>query len=150
MPLVWAHAEYLKLRRSLDDGQIFDLPPQTVQRYLTDKTVSPRMVWRFNHKIRAMPAGKLLRIETLAPAVIHWSADDWTTIQDVTSRDIGLGIHIADLATNALPGGRHIKFTFYWSDAHHWEGADFAIRVGPLRPEQTASAYKSEADAVEA
>ncbi len=53
MPLVWAHAEYLKLRRSLDDGRVFDLPPQTVQRYLTEKTVSPRMVWRFNHKIRA-------------------------------------------------------------------------------------------------
>ena len=91
MPLVWAHAEYLKLRRSLDDGRIFDLPPQTVQRYLTDKTVSPRMVWRFNHKIRTMPAGKLLRIETLATAVIHWSADDWKTIQDgsVTRRRAG-------------------------------------------------------------
>jgi hypothetical protein len=27
MPLVWAHAEYLKLRRSLRDGRVFDLPP---------------------------------------------------------------------------------------------------------------------------
>jgi glucoamylase len=26
MPLVWAHAEYLKLRRSLRDGRLFDLP----------------------------------------------------------------------------------------------------------------------------
>ena len=79
MPLVWAHAEYLKLRRSLRDGRLFDLPPQTVQRYLTEKTVSPRMVWRFNHKIRSMPAGKILRIELMAPAVIHWTADDWKT-----------------------------------------------------------------------
>jgi len=150
MPLVWAHAEYLKLRRSLDDGRIFDLPPQTVQRYLTDKIVSPRIVWRFNHKIRAMPAGRLLRIETLATTVIRWSADDWKTIQDVTSHDVGLGIHIADLPTKALPGGQHIKFTFYWPDADHWEGTDFAVRVGPLRPEQAASAYKSEADADEA
>jgi glucoamylase len=37
MPLVWAHAEYLKLRRSLRDGRLFDLPPQTVQRYLIEK-----------------------------------------------------------------------------------------------------------------
>ena len=28
-PLVWAHAEYLKLCRSLRDGEIFDRPPQT-------------------------------------------------------------------------------------------------------------------------
>jgi len=34
MPLVWAHAEFLKLGRSLADGTIFDLPPQTVARYL--------------------------------------------------------------------------------------------------------------------
>jgi len=26
MPLVWAHAEYLKLRRSIEDGRVFDLP----------------------------------------------------------------------------------------------------------------------------
>jgi glucoamylase len=34
MPLVWAHAEYLKLRRSLQDGRVFDMPTQTVSRYL--------------------------------------------------------------------------------------------------------------------
>ncbi len=33
MPLVWAHAEFLKLLRSLKDGQVWDTPPQTVQRY---------------------------------------------------------------------------------------------------------------------
>ncbi|HEX7390986.1 MAG TPA: glucan 1,4-alpha-glucosidase, partial [Acidiphilium sp.] len=38
MPLVWAHAEYVKLLRSLRDGAIFDLPPQTVRRYLVEKT----------------------------------------------------------------------------------------------------------------
>jgi glucoamylase len=32
-PLVWAHAEYVKLRRSLRDGAVFDLPRQTVRRY---------------------------------------------------------------------------------------------------------------------
>jgi glucoamylase len=136
MPLVWAHAEYLKLRRSLRDGRVFDLPPQTVQRYLTEKTVSPRMVWRFNHKIRSLPPGKSLRIETLAPAVIHWSADDWSTVQDATAHDAGLGIHIADLSTQALPQGRRVKFTFFWPGAGHWEGLDFTIHVGSLPQRQ--------------
>jgi glucoamylase len=27
MPLVWAHAEYIKLHRSLQDGRVFDMPP---------------------------------------------------------------------------------------------------------------------------
>jgi glucoamylase len=134
MPLVWAHAEYLKLRRSLNDGRVFDLPPQTVKRYLTDKTVSARLVWRFNHKIRAIPAGKILRIETLAPAIIHWSGDDWKTIHDVTAREAVLGMYIADLDTKTLAEGKDVKFTLYWPDAEHWQGEDFTVRVGsPLQ-----------------
>jgi len=40
MPLVWAHAEYLKLCRSLFEGRVFDQPPQTVERYLVKRTTS--------------------------------------------------------------------------------------------------------------
>jgi glucoamylase len=132
MPLVWAHAEHIKLRRSLRDGHVFDLPPQTVRRYLVDKTVSPLMVWRFNHKLRSMPAGKSLRVETLTPAIIHYSVDDWKTSQDAKSRDVGLGIHVADLVTQSLADGQEIKFTFYWPAADHWEGTDFVVRIGSL------------------
>jgi glucoamylase len=130
MPLVWAHAEYLKLRRSLSDGRIFDLPPQTVQRYLKDKTVSPRLLWRFNHKLRALPPGKMLRIETMATAVIHWSSDNWKTCHDQKTQNSGLGIQLADLPTEALPEGARIKFTFFWNEAQRWEGTDFLVTVG--------------------
>jgi glucoamylase len=34
-PLLWAHGEYIKLRRSLRDGRVFDAPRQTVKRYLS-------------------------------------------------------------------------------------------------------------------
>jgi glucoamylase len=40
MPLVWAHAEYVKLLRSLKDGRVFDMLPQTVQRYQVEKVAS--------------------------------------------------------------------------------------------------------------
>ena len=105
------------------------MPPQTVQRYLTDKTGSACLVWRFNHKIRFIPAGTALRIETLAPAVIHWSVDDWITAHDSNTCDSGLAIHFADLATGSLAEGRQVKFTFYWPEAGRWEGADFVVTV---------------------
>ncbi len=144
MPLVWAHAEYLKLRRSLRDGRLFDLPPQTVQRYLEEKTVSPRLTWRFNHKLHSLPPGKILRIELMAPAVIHWTADDWKTCHDVKTDDAGLGICMADLPTKTLPEGTQIKFTFYWPDAGRWEGKDFMVRIATWRREETVPADKSE------
>jgi glucoamylase len=143
MPLVWAHAEYLKLRRSLHDGRIFDLPPQTVARYLQEKTVSPRLIWRFNHKIRSMPAGKLLRIETFSAAIVHWSGDDWKTVSDITTTDVGLGIFVADLPTRDIVEGSQVRFTLYWPDAHHWQGADFVVSVCPFQRESGADAGKS-------
>ena len=143
MPLVWAHAEYLKLRRSLRDGRLFDQPPQTVQRYLKEKIVSPRLTWRFNHKLRSLPPGKILRIELMASAVIHWTADDWKTCQDLKTHDAGLKIHLVDLPTQSLPEGKQIKFTFYWSDASHWEGNDFMVRIATWRREDLVSAERN-------
>jgi glucoamylase len=143
MPLVWAHAEYLKLRRSLREGQIFDQPPQTAQRYLKEKTVSPRLTWRFNHKLRSLPPGKILRIELMAPAIIHWTADDWKTCQDLKTHDAGLGIHMADLLTKSLPEGKKIKFTFYWLDAGHWEDKNFIVRIAVWRRDDTVQTERS-------
>jgi glucoamylase len=91
MPLVWAHSEYIKLRRSLQDGRIFDMPPQPVQRYQVEKVGSRYALWRFNHKCYIIPAGKILRLETLAPARVHWGKDGWQDVKDTETRDTGLG-----------------------------------------------------------
>jgi len=130
MPLVWAHAEYIKLLRSLRDGRVFDMPPQPVQRYQVEKITSPFSIWRFNHKCRRIPAGKRLRIELLAPALIHWSVDDWQTAQDVTTVDSTLGIHFSDLPTDGLPAECTVAFTFLWLDEKRWEGVNFELTVG--------------------
>jgi glucoamylase len=102
MPLVWAHGEYIKLRRSLRDGRVFDLPPQTVQRYLVDKVTAAWDVWGFNHKRRWMVEGRGLRIKVLAPAVVHWSGDGGKTFADVPTIDTTLGIYVAELPLQKL------------------------------------------------
>ncbi len=129
MPLVWAHAEHVKLCRSLRDGRVFDTPPQTVQRYVVEKRGTPYAAWRFNHRVGRMPAGKVLRIEVLSPAVVHWSADGWRTVRDSETRDTGLGVHLVDLPTAQLGPSGSVVFTFYWPGACHWEGRDFAVEV---------------------
>jgi glucoamylase len=129
MPLVWAHAEYIKLRRSLRDGSVFDMPAQTVKRYLKRQTGSGLVIWRFNHKCQTMPSGKTLRVEVLAPAVVHWSSNDWQTSDDAKTRDTGLGMHVADLPTDDLPAGTRLTFTLYWPAEDRWGGTDFEIRI---------------------
>jgi glucoamylase len=129
-PLVWAHAEYLRLRRSLAEGRVFDLPPQTVARYLSGPPGrTPHATWRFNNKIRRMPATRLLRIETLVPVIVHWGIDGWRAAADAQSTDSGLGVYVSDLPTSELDPGQTIEFTFFWRLESRWEGTDFRVTV---------------------
>jgi glucoamylase len=129
MPLVWAHSEYVKLKRSLRDGRVFDTPPQTVQRYQVKKTSSLYAMWRFNNKCRTIMRGKTLRLEVLAPATVRWSDDGWHTVHDTSTRDTGIGVHCADLPTKELPTGSVVVFTMYWPVVNKWEGTDFSITI---------------------
>jgi len=129
MPLVWAHAEYVKLLRSLRDGHVYDTPPQTVQRYIVSKVESNRLTWRFNYRCLVLPVGKLLRLELLAPATVHWSVDNWQTSQDTETRDVGLGVFLADLPVDTQPPNTTVIFTFHWSASNTWEGTDFSIII---------------------
>ncbi|MGH2563934.1 MAG: glycoside hydrolase family 15 protein, partial [Ginsengibacter sp.] len=40
MPLTWAHAEYIKLCASIGAKKVFDMPPQTQERYIKNDTKS--------------------------------------------------------------------------------------------------------------
>jgi glucoamylase len=110
-------------------GRVFDQPPQTVERYLVRQTTSERIIWRFNNKVRVIAATKTLRVETLAPAVVHWSPDGWRTVHDTATRDTTLGVYVADLPTAHLPPHDQIDFTFYWPEAERWEGIDYLVCV---------------------
>jgi glucoamylase len=129
MPLVWAHAEYLKLLRSLQDGKVFDTPPQTVKRYIKDKVGSKYAIWRFNHKVKSIPVGKTLRVEVISPAIIHWTTNEWAEIQDSRTQETGLDIFFVDLPTKRLIPGSKIDFTIYWPDQDRWEGTDYRVEI---------------------
>ena len=128
-PLVWAHSEYIKLRRSVLDGKIFDQPPQTVDRYITKKVPSEFFNWRFNNKARSMPRGKKLRLLLMDVATVHWSFDNWQTTHDSDSEDSGWTVQHVDLPTETLASGSQILFTFYWKNANRWEGINYQVTV---------------------
>ena len=128
-PLVWAHSEYIKLVRSLREGKIFDQPPQTVKRYRIEQRKAVYCAWRFNNKCRTIPAGKMLRIVAMAPAMVHWSSDAWHTTHDSATRDTGLGVHIVDLPTAQMRAGDEVFFTFFWPRENRWEGIDFSVTM---------------------
>ena len=79
MPLTWAHAEYLKLCASISSKKVFDMPSQTLERYLKQNTLSTFSTWRFDMQIKSIAASKKLRIIVKSEAVVHWTDDNWAT-----------------------------------------------------------------------
>ena len=63
MPLMWAHAEYIKLLRSARDGKVFDLIPAVADHYISDRrTRRPMELWKPNWQTRTVKRGHSLRI----------------------------------------------------------------------------------------
>jgi glucoamylase len=128
MPLMWAHAEYIKLLRSVADGGVFDLIPEVADRYLNHRGRRDLRVWKHNRQVPSVSAGTVLRIQAPHPFTLHWSNDEWKTPIDTASQTTAIGIHFADVAT--VPGDRApVRFTFFWLDDGRWEGRDYKVDV---------------------
>jgi glucoamylase len=128
MPLVWAHAEHVKLLRSLSDGAVFDTPPQTVRRYLRANTPARCHVWRPDWRAPSMPAGRCLRVDLPQAATVRWSADGWATANETATTDCGIGLYCAELSVAAVPAGGEVVFTWRNADGA-WLGFNHSVAV---------------------
>ncbi len=134
MPLVWAHAEYVKLLRSLQDGQLFDRHAPTFARYVQLSNTPRVTLWRFDMPAAVLVPGTRLRLDVAVSARVRWSSDRWATHADVPSVELAEGMHVVELATERLTEGV-VAFTFFWPEASRWEGQDFAVAVARLATE---------------
>jgi glucoamylase len=128
MPLMWAHAEYIKLLRSTADGSVFDLIPEVADRYLRPRRHQPLEIWKVNRKVKSVPAGVTLRIQATAAFMLHWSRDNWLHAIDTRSEVTSIGINFVDIKIEA--GERApVIFTFKWLDEERWEGKDYTVEI---------------------
>jgi glucoamylase len=126
LPLLWAHAEYIKLQRSAADGNIFDLIEASYDRYVRGGRERQAIeIWKFNRQVPVAPAGTLLRIQATSPFMLHWTSDEWQHSTDTRSKGTALGIDFADLQLPEF--NRQIRFTFFWPNENRWEGQDYIV-----------------------
>ena len=131
MPLMWAHAEYIKLLRSASDGKVYDAIPEVRERYLDDRKNRKLVeVWKPDRHLRFMRKGSILRIHGAEPFRLRWSGDGWQSQNDTESSANALRIDFVDLpVTVSASKDACIRFTFFWRNSNRWEGLDYNVTV---------------------
>ena len=130
MPLMWAHAEYIKLLRSLSDGQVFDTIPELVERYQQPRENRRYLeVWKPTRRATQIKPGYILRVQVPDPFTLRWWVNDGDgQVQEATQEATmtPLGIAYLDITP---PETGEIEFEFASTEAKPLRGARFAVQV---------------------
>jgi glucoamylase len=155
-PLVWAHAEYLKLLRSVTDGKVFDIIPVVAERY----AVAPGQrsfrstveIFHVSRPLTELPAGFTLRIIDANAFEVVYSFDNWQTTDTKQSVAMGLAGFLVDLPTKDASAGEHLVFTLHWPgskgqlpeapSAERWLGHNVDITIKPQLPPTMPASVK--------
>ena len=133
VPLVWAHAEYLKLLRSAADGKVFDRIEPVFERYAANGNGSrgrtPVEFASLRRLIHAIPAGHTLRIIDDAPFDAVWSSDGWKTTQRNSSRSLGSAGFSVDIDARDYGESGGLSWTFHWTSQDRWLGYNVDVRI---------------------
>jgi len=127
MPLVWAHAEFIKLMVSRHLGHPVDRPRAVWRRYQGRRPIARYAFWWPHAPIREFPAGKWLAVALPRPAKVHWANDGWRNATDEPTHDSGLGFHVAALDVSRLSPGERVEFTWQWQESGAWHGRDYGV-----------------------
>ncbi len=131
MPLVWAHAEFIKLMLSRHLGHPLDRPRAVWQRYRGRRPSARLAFWWPHAAIDGFCAGMQLAIALPRPAIVHWGREAWRHVGDEPTQDSGLGFHVAVLDVDRLPVGERVDFTWRWQETGEWHGRDHTVVVLP-------------------
>jgi glucoamylase len=139
MPLVWAHAEFLKLAVARETGCPLEQLDSVWTRYGGEVPNAAAWYWRTECPFASLPEDRSLVIEDRLPFMLHLGVDGWQKAQDRHSSPLGLGMHGVRLDVEELAGRRQVNFARYYPGEERWEDGEHVVAVEgracrPLRP----------------
>lgn len=126
MPLVWAHAEFIKLAVSRAQGRVVDCPRAVWARYAGKRPDVATWAWTPGAPITRLASGRALLILLPRPAEVHLGFDGWADRFDLATQPLGLALHGFTLTAGQLQGRRGLDFTWQWENGA-WVGEDFHL-----------------------
>jgi glucoamylase len=129
MPLVWAHAEFVKLAFSRALARPYDRPQWVWERYRGRRPRAAQAFWTPAFPLATLHEGQTLTVCLPDPARVHAGFDGWQRVVDVEAAPAPFGLFVAQLDSAALKAGQRVQFTLYWPRRGAWEGRDYEVRV---------------------
>ena len=131
VPLVWAHAEYLKLLRSAVDGKVFDRIDPVYERYCEPqgrrRVRRGLEIYTRRRPIQTIQPGDTLRILDETRFDVVWTDDGWQTNHSAASRSLGSAGFSADIAPGAASTG--LEWTIHWPEQKRWLGYNVEVKI---------------------
>ena len=131
MPLVWAHAEFIKLATSRAIGRPFDRPEPVWSRYGGKRPPLKRVFWLPHAAPSALPEGASLTLALTEPGLFRWGLDGWHDTEERATEPNPLGLHLVEIDTRPLRAGQKVDLTYRRQVDGQWAGEDFCITVTP-------------------
>jgi glucoamylase len=126
MPLVWAHAEFLKLYLAATTGLRIDRSTAVAARYATSPVVHRA---HLRTELDVTTDAVELSIESSQPFRLRFGVDGWRTTIERDSAPIPLGLHAVVLRRAELGAANTVQWTRFDLASQAWEGVDHLIRV---------------------
>jgi glucoamylase len=125
MPLLWAHAEFLKLLVARERGRPLEMLRAVESRY-AGASVMPRAAaahWRNEVPVIELAPGRDLLIEDREPFTLHFGFDGWQRIADRAAVPLPLGLWGVRLTAAELADASEVDFRRCyprgWEDVDH-------------------------------
>src|SRR5579862_3743032 len=130
MPLLWTHAEFLKLLIAREDRRPIELLQAVEQRYRASGAhYAARQAaawhWRTEVPVLQHETGRALLIEDRVPFTLHFGFDGFQRIEERAASAHPFGLWAVHLSAAELTGARELNFTRRYEQ--RWEGLDHRI-----------------------
>ena len=133
MPLVWAHAEFLKLLVARQQKRPLELLSSVEEHLSRDEATGETSGngpwhWRPDLPFDAVPEGRDILIDMPLPFILHVGFDGWQGLEDRPSAPLAFDRHGVRLQAKEFDRRLVVDFTFYFIDEAFWEGRDHHVR----------------------
>lgn len=140
MPLLWAHAELVKLATASVTQRPIEQLAAVDDRYGFVRPEPTTWHWRTDAPFQEMPKDSSLLVESAEPFRLHFGFDGWQQVEDAPSHPLGLGMHGVILGSNRFKSHCKLDFTLFYENRNQWAGHDYSLRLVTARDAKPVAA----------